>query len=197
MKPTTKSFLALCTLILAGLACNAPAPKLGGPQPPANAPQPSEEGLESFKQKWRDLNLATPDGPFGITFTEEELTSALAEALTQAETDNGEPLPIEDVQIVLNDGAIYAYGRATLDLVQANGLIVATPNIGPDGHVHVTITTIEFGPLELEPALLDDLVASIEHSINEPIQASQLRITLSTIHIADGLMTISGTIVAP
>jgi hypothetical protein len=197
MRQSTRQYypiLALCAVILASLACNMPAPRIGGPRAPAQAAQPSPESLTSFNDKWRELNQSAPNGPFSITFTEAELTSAVASAIAQAEAESSEPIPVEDVQVVLTDQTIYVYGRAKIDIVETNGLIVVVPTIGPDGRVHVDIASIEFGPLEVDPELLAELVATVESSINAPIQTSPFSITLATITIADGQMTIAGTI---
>lgn len=186
--------LTVFSLLLASLACNMPSPRLGGPEAPVQAATPSAESLESFDDKWRDLNLATPAGPFSMTFTEAELSSALAEAIRQAEADGAQNIPIQNPGVVLKDGVINVYGQITTQAFQADGLIVAVPTIGQDGLIHIQIKSVEFGPIELDPALLNSVVANIESSINEPIQASPFDITLTTITIASGQMTIEGTI---
>jgi hypothetical protein len=186
--------LAVGILLLASLACNMPGARLGGPETPVQAATPSAESLESFDDKWRDLNLATPAGSFTITFTEAELSSALAEAILQSKADGGQDIPIQNPGVVLKDGVMEVYGQIGTSAFQANGLIVAVPAIGPDGLIDIQVTSAEFGPIELDPALLNDLVGSIERSINEPIQSSPFDITLSTITIADGQMTVEGTI---
>jgi hypothetical protein len=186
--------LTVLALLLTTLACNMPGARLGGPEPPAQVATASAESLESFDDKWRDLNLSTPAGPFTITFTEAELSSALAEAIRQAEADGGEDIPIQNPGVVLQDGVINLYGQISTNTFEANGLIVAVPTIGPDGLVDIQISSAEFGPVELEPALLNTLVESIERSINEPIQSSPFDIILTTITIAGGQMTIDGTI---
>lgn len=186
--------LTLLALLLVTLACNMPGPRLGGPEPPAQAATPSAESLESFDDKWRDLNRASPAGPFSITFTEAELSSALAEAIRGAEADRGEDTPIQNPGVVLQNGVISLYGQISTSAFTANGLIVAVPAIGPDGLIDIQISSAEFGPIELDPALLGELVTSIERSINEPIQSSPFDITLTTITITNGQMTIEGTI---
>lgn len=188
--------LTILVLLLTSLACNMPGRRLGGPERPVQAPTPSADSLDSFDDKWRDLNLATPAGPFSITFTEAELSSALAEALRQAEADRGQDLPIQNPGVVLKDGAMNIYGQIVASGFAANGLIVAVPTIGPDGLIDIQITSAEFGPIELDPSLLGELVTSIERSINEPIQSSPFDIALNTITITSGQMTIDG-IIAP
>jgi hypothetical protein len=186
--------MSLFALLFSALACNMPGPRIGGPEKPTQAPTPSAESLESFNDKWRDLNLATPDGPFSMTFTEAELSSALADALQEAKVDGGQDIPIENPSVVLKDGTINLYGQVSINTFQANGLIVAVPSIGQDGLIHIQISSVEFGPIDLDPSLLDTLVSNIEQSINAPIQSSPFNIVLTSITIADGEMTIDGTI---
>ncbi len=187
--------LGLAVTLAAGiLACRLQGPQLGGPQPPAEAPVPSADGLQSFTDKWRSLNLSTPTGPFSVTFTEGELTSALADAIASAESEYGEDIPLSDPRVVLRDGQIFLYARIELDVAQANGLITAVPVIGMNGLVDIQVTSVEYGPLEIDPHLIDELIAHVEQSINAPIQASPLTISLSSITISGGQMTIAGTI---
>ncbi len=185
--------LALLLLISASLACNAPTPRLAGPAP-ARTIQPSAEALESFNSKWHNLNLATPDGPFSVTFTEEELTSAVDAAIIRAETENGQDIPLENVQVELINDVINVYALARLDPLTVNGLIVVVPRVGTDGQVEIVVNQIEFGPLQFNESVLDAMVATFEQSINAPINASPFDITLEAIHISDGQLTINGVI---
>ncbi len=188
------SLLSSSLLALSALACNMPGLQLGGPQPPPQAVQPSGEALASFNDKWRTLNFATPDGPFSITFTNEELTSVVAEAIAQTEADTGETIPIQDIQVIMGDGVVNIYGRINVGGFDANGLIVAVPSIGANGQLDVEIASIQYGPLQLDPSVLDQVMTSVEQSINSPIQSSPFTITLSDVIITDGQMTINGTI---
>src|SRR5205085_1687065 len=152
--------LAVGTLVLGTIACNMPGPKLAGPQPPADAPTPSDDALESFNDKWRDLNLATPYGPFSITFTEAELTSAFDAAIQQS-IEQGQDVPIRDPRVVLSDGLLYVYAVLELDVTQASGLIIARPSFGDDGLVKLTVESVEFGPVDVDPSMLDSLADEI------------------------------------
>lgn len=193
LRPTHLRFVALIAVVLAAAACNMPGPKLGGPEAPADAPTPSDAALESFNDKWRDLNLATPYGPFSITFTEAELTSAFDEAITQSEA-GGEEVPISDPRVVLRDGLFYVYAILDLDVTQASGLITARPSIGADGLVDLTVESVEFGPVDVDPSILDSIADEIARSINEQILASPFNITLTQVTSENGELTISGTI---
>jgi hypothetical protein len=197
MKLTNSKSIPIFVFILltvAGLACNMPDARVGSPPPPREITPPSVDALESFNDKWLELNQATPDGPFVLTFTEAELTSVVVEALEEAELDSGLSLPVQDVQIILDDDIVYAYGTADLDPLAVDGVIEVVPEIGADGFVDVTIQSVEFGPLEIDPGLAEEIAATVEASINEPLQASQLNITFTDIVISDGELTVSGMI---
>ena len=193
IRKNTRGVFTLTTvlLILSTLACNAAGL---APRMPAQTVAPSPEALQSFKDKWRNLSMATPNGPFTVTFTEAELTSAVDAAVREAQADSGETIPVQNVQVFLRDGVIDAYGQAALEPLTVTGHISMTPGIGPDGQVNLTILQVDFGPLEVDESMLDQLMTTVESSINEPIQTSPLNITLTDITIAEGQITINGTI---
>jgi hypothetical protein len=192
-KRDARSLLAVGAIVLGTVACNMPGSKLGGPQAPADAPSPSDDALESFNDKWRDLNQATPYGPFSMTFTEAELTSAFDAAIQQS-VEQGQSVPISDPRVVLKDGLFYVYAVLELDVTQASGLITARPSIGEDGLVDLTVESVEFGPVDVDPSMLDSLADEIARSINAQILASPFNITLSQVTSENGELTISGTI---
>ena len=182
--------LAVAALALSSWACNAAGSRF---PVPSHTVSPSAEGLQSFKDKWRNLSIATPNGPFTITFSEVELTSAVDAALQEAQAD-GESVPVENLQVFLRDGTITVYGQVHYDPLTVTGQVGLVPSITSDGLVALTPASVDFGPLEVDEAVLDGLVARLERSINEPIQSSPLKIALSDIIVADGQITIIGTI---
>jgi len=186
------SSFVILILLLSTIACNLPSTRIG-PQPPSDAPIPSDDALASFKDKWRSLNLSTPNGPFSVSFTEAELTSAMDQAIEQRSAQ-GDDVPITDPRVVLKDGKIYLYTQLQMDVTQAGGLIMAVPAINENGLVELTIESAEFGPVDIDPTNLQTLADEIEKAINEPLLASPFNIQLTQIVVANGEMTISGTI---
>ena len=190
-----KSKNGILSVVLSMLTAGTLACNLAGIRPPAPSYNvaPSAEALQSFKDKWRNLSMVTPSGPFTMTFTETELTSAVDAALQDAQA-NGEPVPVENLQVFLRDGTITVYGQAQFDPLTVTGQVGLVPSVTPDGQVALTLVSVDFGPLEVDEALLDQLIARLERSINEPIQTSPLRITLTNIVVADGEITLLGTL---
>lgn len=193
MKYQNKQYRIIFVLaisILTSLACN----QLSGPKPPEKIAKPSSEALASFNQKWSNLFRTTPTGPFSISFTGAEMTSAAAKIIEQAKTESGKSIPVEDVQVVLEDDVINIYGRADIDYIEASGLVVVVPAINADGHLQITTQSVEFGALEIDPTYLSEILNMVESTINEPIQNAPFTITLTAILIDNGQMTINGVI---
>lgn len=194
-KSRTLIALVLLTLVASSLACNAAAAsRISPPEPAPPAVEGSETALDSFNEKWRELNLATPGGPFSVTFTEAELTSAVQAALAEAEADTGQSFPVENVQVALRDGSVDVYGQVQVDPLTANAEVSVRPFIGSSGNVELEITRAAFGMFEVDQTVIDGVLSSVESSINQPINASPANITLTDVAVADGQLTVTGTI---
>lgn len=186
--------LPIAFLALTALACNAAGVSHLGPAIPNESIEVSAEALASFNSKWRELSVATPDGPFTVSFTEAELTSAVNAAIEQAEADNDQSIPLEGVEVHIGDDAIDVSGQARIDPLTINGVVTVVPSIGADSWIELDIASVDFGAIEIDDEMLDELINSVEHSINEPIQASPLDIQLDSITMANNELTINGTL---
>lgn len=191
--------LTACALLMASIACNRPQLSNQAEEPQGvvvegGVSQTSEEALASFTEKWRDINMSTPTGPFSVTFTEAELTAALEAGLDEAEANGVELPPIEDVQVELRNGEVRILGTVRVEPLNVNAEVVAVPSIDANGRVDLSITDASFGVLDLDQANLDDIEQAAEQAINEPIQNSPFNITLNSIEIANGQAVLSGTI---
>lgn len=187
--------LGAAALVAATLACNLGAARNFSPPTPPATVEASEDALDSFNNKWRDLNITTPNGPFSLSFTEAELTSAVTQAIARAEAEQGQSIPLEDVQVHTNaQGTIDVYGKVMLDPLALNGMITVVPALSPQGRVELEVTAAEFGPVDVDTTMLSDVVNGVEQTINEPIQTSPFNINLTAITVTDTEMTIQGTI---
>ena len=187
--------VAAAVLAISALACNLGAARNFAPPTPPATVEASEDALHSFNNKWRDLNITTPNGPFSLSFTEAELTSAVTEAIDRAEAQQGQSIPLEDVQVHTNaEGTIDVYAKVMLEPLALNGLITVVPAISPQGRVELDVTEAEFGPVDVDTSMLEDVVNGVEQTINEPLQTSPFDITLTGITVTDTEMTITGTI---
>lgn len=197
-KSKTRIALAVFVLVLSAssLACNAAAASRISPPtpPPAMEAGATANALSSFNEKWRELNISTPDGPFSVTFTEAELTSAIQAAIAQAEADSGQALPVDDMQVTLGNGVIDVFGHVAVEPLNVSGKISVSPSLDSTGMVQLNVLSAEFGVVQLDAALLDSVIDNVEHSINEPIQASPMNITLNEVTVTDGELTVSGVI---
>jgi hypothetical protein len=186
--------IAALALLLSSIACNVPALQFGAPPAPSLTTPDSTDALASFRNKWRDLTLATPGGPFTLSFTEAELTAAVNAAVADREASTGADIPFDNLQVRLADSAASVYGTARIEPLEFNGVITAVPSIDPSGRIAIAITQVSFGPLEFDSVVLDEIVAAVEQSINAPLISAPLNITLTSISIADAQLTVTGDI---
>jgi len=194
--PKLAHILAAFMLASAILACNFPfsgRPTPSGSGSPLPTVNYSASDLDSFNDKWRGLLLTTPGGPFSATFTDAELSAALNNGLDQSRAD-GTDIPVENMLVAITPDAIRVYGTVKLGPVEANGNVALVPSITPAGQVALTVTAVEFGIIDFDPALLDTLVDSLTRSINEPLQNSPTPVHLDSIELGQGTLTISGTL---
>jgi hypothetical protein len=188
------SSIAIITLVASGTACNLLSNRIASGPAPAYTVQPSDAAMESFNSKWRQLSMSTPSGPFSVTFTEEELTSAIHESIRQIEADEGLSIPLDNIQVLLPPGEIYVYGQAHVDPFDVNGRMIIVPSISPSGLAQLEIASIDFGPLQIDQTILDSIITAVEDSINQPLMASPQAIRLDSITIQSNQLTISGSI---
>lgn len=180
--------LSSILLVLAPVCC---AIYIGAPQPPFNRTvEASAEALASFDEEWHTV-VAGPPGDFAMTFSEAELTSAVWDAISQAEIESGEDIPISNLQVYLEDGLMHLYGTIDAGPVQSGGVVVVQPTVGADGQVDIAISSADFGLIELSQTDLNSLETEVEDALNSWIVSSGANVTAIT--VANGQLIINGS----
>jgi hypothetical protein len=175
--------LALCAVVLLGLACG-PCNLLAAVTP--TPPRPIAVSTESAAQLESRIqqNLSGPPGqPFLLRMSDAEVTSLLATKL--AETDGA---PVADPQIWFTKGKIYGQGRLVNVLpVETTVHIVAAPHIR-DGQVVVDIEEASAGTVPLPDRVLETL----SQSLNETVAEIQLDLEVTDLEILEGEAILKG-----
>lgn len=180
----TKLIKITVILALSAFACGLPT--LGAP-PPGDEIAVSSEAAKRLEGKVGDVRNS--GGDFTLLITEEEMTSLVA--LRLAETPNA---PLSGLQIFLRDGAIEI--RAVIDVegVSTNLQVILIPSVNADGQMQLEATEGVLGPLRMPDDMLTQLTITMDSylSIIDPARAGNAH--LSSITIADGEMTLIGTV---
>ena len=170
-------------LLLAGLACSLPARGDSTPEPtliPTLDPQVLKDQLATAAAGFRD------SGQISVSFTEQQMTSLVAQALTQQPD-----LPVTEPQVSLQNGQMTVNGKVALGRITTPVVIVFEPSV-LDGRLHVTVKSANFGSLELPANTLEQISASMNENLTEFISVEGRAIQIENVTIADGLLTVTG-----
>jgi hypothetical protein len=153
----------------------------------------STQAAQTFDDKMRSVQASVDaakktgkSAAVEVTFTEEELTSKAAQATT---TLTG-GVAATDTQIHLSGGNIVATSKVTVQGVDLNVGIVATPVV-ENGQTKIVVQTIETGALPIPDALKQQIQASVGQAVDP--KSLGLPFDVSKLQIIDGKIVISGT----
>lgn len=183
--------LILFFLVLAALACTIP---LGGPAAPPDSAAPSPEALESFNNKWLNLQETISNGQFTLTFTQEEVAAAIDSALTNADTTPGTDIPLHDARVALEDG-IVLYAQTNGGLFRASGLMTLRPGVDAEGQLTVQVESAEFGQASLDDTVLDQIAVVVADSLTGPTESLPVTVVLTGVSVTDDELTMNGDII--
>ncbi len=187
MKKNSIPWLAALAVLLTMMACTV---FIGGPDYPSRTIPVSTEAVGDLQQSIAEAIAAgAVTGQVTITITEPQLTSYLAMKFQQ----QANPL-LTDPQVYLQDGQIQIYGRAKKGNFEATALIVLTAGVDENGELKIELTSADFGPLPIPTGLLDAVTAMIDEAFTGSVGPVATGIRLTSVTVADGVMTISGQI---
>lgn len=179
--------IAFALLATVQLACQI---DLGGPEP-LGAPIGVMEGsAEELADSWkRAIDGAVDSGEIIVVINETQLTSLIAKRLNESEN----PVLISP-QVFLRDQAIHIYGYSEQGIVRASVLITVAPVIDADGTITFELSGAEVGPIPAPEGVKDAISALLTEGFTGPIGTLATGIRVTSLEIADGVMTIVGEI---
>ena len=178
----------VAALALATLACS-PSLGIGAPTPPGSPVPVSTEAAGQLEGAWGTAVANTNKGLVTVVMTEEQLTSYAALKLTSDANS-----PIEDPQIYLRNGKLMLYGKVKTNNVTLPAALTLSVVPTAAGAVSVTIDAADVGPMPVPSALRDVLASNLNNLIAQNAGGSNTGFKVTDIVIADGKMTISGTL---
>lgn len=156
----------------------------------------SAAAAQSFDEKVRAVEAAVDEAKrtgraisVEVSFTEQELTSKAAEAVSGIGATTG-GLVAADPQIHLQGGNVVATSTVTVQGFQLKVGVVATPVV-EDGKTKIVIKEIQTGALPIPDAIKQELNARIGATLDP--STIGLPIEVSKLTVVDGKLVISGT----
>ncbi len=179
-----KPIIALAFLMLfAGLACSLPARGTPPPIPtliPTLDPQVLEDQLATAAAGFRDT------GQIDVSFSEEQITSIVAQALTQQPD-----LPVTEPQVSLQNGQMVVTGKVKVGFITTPVEIVFEPSV-QNGDLQVNVLSANFGSLPIPENALDQISTTMNQNLSQYIAVEGRAIEVESVAIADGTLTLTG-----
>lgn len=154
----------------------------------------TKQASQSFDEKVRTIQAAADEAkrtgkatPVEVTFSEQELTSKVAEASASVV---GGGLTATDTQIHLADGNIVATSKVNVQGVDLNIGVVAAPVV-QDGRTTIVVKEIQTGALPIPDALKQQIQAQVGQAVDP--RSLGLPFDVSKVQIVDGKIVIAGT----
>jgi len=181
-------------LLLIALACAAASlacgiPGFAAPTPPASPIPVSATSAHEVQDLLEAAAASAATGSVTVTFTEQQLTSAVALYLEENATDP----QLTNPQVFLRDGKIQLYGTAVVQGLTVDATFVISTSVSADGQLTFAAESGSFGPLGVP----DDVLTQISDALNEwatgSIAPAMTGVRLSSVVVADGLLTVTGS----
>ncbi len=181
-------------LLLIALACAAASlacgiPGFAAPTPPASPIPVSATSAHEVQDLLEAAAASAATGSVTVTFTEQQLTSAVALYLE----DNATDPQLTNPQVFLRDGKIQLYGTAVVQGLTVDATFVISTSVSADGQLTFKAESGSFGPFGVP----DDVLTQISDALNEwatgSIAPAMTGVRLSSVVVADGLLTVTGS----
>lgn len=173
----------IALVIFVSAACTL---NLGGPKAPAQRAVTAPAQTD-----WRAvLANAKPGDKISLTLTENDLTAMAASQLAQ---QNNPDVTIKDPRIVLQNGQMEVYGQVITQSITANFRAINNVRVS-DGKPSVEVVSADFGNIPVPSAVRQRMNDMIAQSLSDFTNQASSHFIASNINIADGYMTIDGTV---
>lgn len=179
-----RSFLVLLGLF--SLACQMPIRAI---QPEPTSIPVSTEAAGQFED-----TLATAaaeleqTGQVTVIISETQLTSFVAQQLPA-----NDEYVLTDPQVILRDGNIEVTAIASVGSLSTDAVVILQPYV-EQGNLRLSIVDGKFGAIPIPDAILVTLTETLNQNLDYFTTVNGRKFWLETISIADGSMTLSGSL---
>ncbi len=192
MQPRRSTDVALLALIVAALACSLP---VGGPERPGPAIPVSEEAAARAERAVETaLEAAAQTRSLTLTLTQEEVTSWVVLRAEEYALQIGERVPLENLQIYLDDNAIRLYGDYDDHGVAARALVTIVPAVTTAGLIDATVTAAQVGPVTLSDADLQKINQAVQDNLRALMARLEGRYRIIGLLVDGGTVTVSAQV---
>jgi hypothetical protein len=151
---------------------------------------------DSLKGAWSQVYQMPPGVPFAVTTTEAEIEAMINEKMAAS----GYGDKISNLNVTLDNGQIVVSFTLTINQqvgpkkveLSADGSVVFAASIDSSGQLALAIVSADFGKISIPPEMLEPLSEAISQAITGAAAGSQANVTLTSLVIDGGEMTVKG-----
>jgi hypothetical protein len=176
-------------LLLASLSCNLTNLARFGSTQPSEVPVSSQSVDELVNNLEDAMATASAGGTVTMVLTEEQLTS-----LAALEMRNSGSTEIENLQIRLRDGLVKITGQVNESGLSLRAAIDVKINIDEQGKPYSQVVSARVGPFPVPEDMLDQMTSQLDKYLLDQISTGGKQLVVEQITIADGKMTVVGTL---
>lgn len=159
----------------------------GAPERPGDKILTSDSaGLEA--KSMLENSLPQPGSMTTVTITERQLTSWIA-----MELKNNPDLPLNEIQVYLRDGKVQIWGMVNGSESSTSALIVGELMVGANKYPYFKIESIQIGQQVVPGVLVSQMESWLNQSLSDAINKQASGLTLVSLKVTSGLITVSGT----
>jgi tetratricopeptide (TPR) repeat protein len=159
----------------------------GAPERPGDAILTSDStGLET--KSMLENSLPQPGTMTSITVTERQITSWLA-----MELKNAPDLPLNDIQVYLRNGRVQIWSMVNGNDNSTSALIVGELIVDDNKYPYFQIESMQIGQQVVPGVLVSQIERWLNQSLSSQINAQVPGLSLVSIKVTSGLITVSGT----
>ena len=181
--------LVIGLVLSTGLACNLVNLARFGKANPTPVPV-SSEAVEQLVDNIEDaVATASAGGTVTLVMTEEQLSSLAA--FEMQKSSNAE---IQNLQIRLRDGLVKITGQVNESGLSLRAAIDVKITLDAQGKPHSEVVSAKVGPFSIPETMLNELTSELDHYLLDQINSYGKQLVVEQITIADGRLTMVGTL---
>jgi len=159
----------------------------GAPERPGDEILTSDSaGIEA--KSILENSLPQPGTMTTVTITEQQITSWLA-----MEMKNNPDLPLSDIQVYLRGGKVQIWGMVNGGGNSTSALIVGTLTVDDNKYPYFQIESMQVGQQVMPGVLVSQMESWLNQSLNDAISSQVPGLSLVSVKVTSGLITVSGT----
>jgi hypothetical protein len=170
---------------LVSLACN-----FGLSNRPPATPSASGTPQSTDNRDGSDFEFLPSDDEHGrveLIFDESDITDIVA-----AELQDVEGTSISDVQVFLREGQVQVFGKIQVQGVGANSRIFLVPQITRQGQIRFVIVSAYYSLFPIPDDMISKIQTSIDELFSGYLEPLMTDVTIESVSVSEGLMTITG-----